>query len=183
MRRLSCFTLFLVLSCLAPAGCGDDGGGGDGDGDGDGDVDAAGPSVAPRTGTWDYDEYDTTGGSCDLSSQLNSDGQFGLVYEGGALFQIIPGDGTAPFNCNLSGASFDCPDRATATYSEQGVDALVSGQARVDGNFATAESASGVQTVDVACTGSDCAVVATALGTSFPCTFEADFTASWRDSL
>ena len=167
MLRLSCLVLFL-------AACGgDDTPSGD---DQPGNPDAAPTgSGDPESGQWSYDEYDVSGSGCDVGNQLNTDGDFALDNHGDGTFTITPGDGTDPFDCTLDDGAFDCPDRATGSYSEQGLDATIEGEARAEGTFSSDTAGSGTQTVDVTCTGSDCSTVEVALGVSFPCTYTADF--------
>jgi hypothetical protein len=168
---------FLALLTAALAACqggGDDTSSGD-DTAGDPDAQPPGGDGGPESGQWTYDEYDVTGGDCDVASQLNSDGGFLLSNHGDGTFTITPGDGTDPFLCTLDGGDFDCPDRATESFSDPTLDARLDGQARADGTFSDATHGAGVQTVDVTCTGADCGTIELALGADFPCTFTASF--------
>ena len=171
MLRLPCLA-FLCAALTACSGGGDDTSSGDDAPDPDA---APGGAGDPESGTWSYDEYDVTGGDCDLGDQLNSDGAFQLDNHGNGTFTITPDDGTDPFLCTLDGGDFACPDRATASYEQPGVAARVDGQASADGNFADDTHGTGRQTVYVTCTGGDCGAVEAALGVDFPCTFVADF--------
>lgn len=159
-----------------------DGDGGDSDGDG-GDSDGdGGDSVQPRTGVWRYAEYDENRNDCDLPPDYgNGNGGFGIDDLGGDRFVVIPNDGTDPFDCTLDGADFDCPDRATEVVpAGPPYDAVLLGQARVEGTFSDPENGSGTQTAIIQCNGADCPLVELGTGVNFPCTFAIDFVIEWR---
>lgn len=172
MLRLPCLA-FLSLVLAACSGGGDDTSSGD-DTPGDPDARPSG-SGDPETGQWSYDEYNVSGQGCNVGNQLNTDGDFALENHGNGTFTITPADGTDPFQCTLDGGDFDCPDRATESYEDPGLDARIDGQARAEGTFSDDTHGAGEQTVDVTCTGADCATVEVALGVDFPCTYTADF--------
>jgi hypothetical protein len=163
---------------------GDDGSDGADDGsDGaDDGSDDGGTAVEPRTGAWDYSEYQPSVNDCDIPDDYgNGGGGFGLINDGGGTFRVLPNDSTDPFDCNLDGADFDCPDRATEeAVIDPGLDALLVGQATAEGTFSDPENASGSQTAIVDCQGADCAAVEAATGADFPCTFTVNFVIDWR---
>src|SRR4029079_1143797 len=101
----------------------------------------------------------------------NGGGGFGLEKHGDRTFTVVPNDGTDPFLCDLDGADFHCPDRATEEEQiDGGYDATLVGHAVADGTFDDDENGSGTQTATVDCDGSDCGLAETALGIEFPCT-------------
>ena len=154
-------------------GTGDDGGGDDGGGD-----DGSSTRVEPGSGVWHYTEVTPIGNDCDLSDRYGDNGDFGLLNHGNRTFTIEPNDGGGTFSCTMSGdANFDCPDRGTITedFTSQGYNAVLTVRARAEGTFANAAAADGIQAADVSCAGSDCALAATVIGTSLPCTFSVDF--------
>ncbi len=155
----------------------DDGSDGADDGSDDG-----GAAIEPRSGAWDYSDYVPSVNDCDIPGDYgNGGGGFGLVNDGGGTFRVLPNDGTDPFDCNLDGADFDCPDRATEeAVVDPGLDALLVGQATAEGTFSDPENATGSQTAIVDCEGADCAVVEAATGADFPCTFTVNFVIDWR---
>ena len=156
--------------------------GSDDDTDGNDDDGDGGAAVEPRTGVWDYSEYDPVVNDCDIPNDYgNGGGGFGLINDGGGTFRVLPNDSTDPFDCNLDGADFDCPDRATEeAVIDQGLDALLVGQATAEGTFSDPENATGSQTAVVDCEGADCAAIEAATGADFPCTFTVDFVIDWR---
>lgn len=166
---------------------GDDSGddpGGDvsGDGDDPGDDSSDGPgAVDPRSGAWDYSEYTPISNDCDIPDDYgDGGGGFGLVASGDG-FRVLPDDGTDPFDCELDGADFVCPDRATERAEiDPAYDAVLVGQASAEGTFSGDENASGRQTAVIDCDGDDCALLEQVTGAEFPCTFEVDFVIDWR---
>jgi hypothetical protein len=164
---------------------GDTGGDNGGDTGGDNGGDTGGGDVAPRSGVWDYSEYVPSQNDCNVPGDYgNGDGGFGLTYDGGGVFTVIPNDGTDPFDCTLDGADFNCPDRATEVVDiDQSLDATLVGQASAEGTFSDAENGTGSQTAIVDCEGADCALVESTTGADFPCTFAVDFVIDWRTGL
>ena len=155
----------------------------DGNDDGSDDgSDDGGAAVEPRTGVWDYSDYDPRVNDCDIPGNYgNGGGGFGLINEGGGTFRVFPNDDTDPFDCDLDGADFFCPDRATeeAVVDPQ-FDALLVGQATAEGTFSDPENATGSQTATIDCQGGDCGLLEAATGAEFPCTFTVDFVVDWR---
>ena len=161
---------------------GDDDPGDDDPGDDDpGDDDPVG-DVDPRSGVWDYTEYEPNTNDCNLpESYGNGGGGFGLDNNGDGTFTVIPNDGTDPFDCTMEGADFDCLDRATEEeVVDPQYDATLIGQATATGTFDDPESGSGTQTAVVECEGTDCSLLELATGVDFPCTFSIDFVIDWR---
>ncbi len=193
MRARSILTLLVAMTLTACVvdgdddtddSSGDDGGddGGSDNGSDDGGSDDGGAAVEPRSGVWDNSDYDPSVNDCDIPGDYgNGGGGFGLVNEGGGTFRVFPNDGTDLFDCFLDGADFDCPDRATEEAPiDQGLDAILVGQATAEGTFSDPENATGSQTAIVDCEGADCAVVEAATGADFPCTFTVEFVIDWR---
>jgi hypothetical protein len=153
---------------------GDEGDQGDDSSDGSGAVD-------PRSGVWDYTEYTPISNDCDIPDDYgNAGGGFGLVANGDG-FTVGPNDGTDPFDCELDGADFVCPDRATERAEiDPSYDAVLVGQASAEGTFSDDENASGRQTAVIDCEGADCSLLEQVTGADFPCNFEVDFVIDWR---
>jgi hypothetical protein len=150
--------------------------------DDDGPDDGPTGDVEPRTGVWDYSDYNPRLNDCNIPGNYgNGGGGFGLVNEGGGVFTVLPNDGTAAFECFVEGADFECPDRATEeAVVDPSYDALLVGQAVADGTFSDPENATGTQTATVECEGSDCGLLEAATGADFPCTLAVDFVIEWR---
>ncbi len=128
--------------------------------------------VTPKVGLWGYDEVTPVSRTCPGTIDQGGTGTFGIDSSSPTGFHVVPNDGTAPFSCTLSGAAFDCPDRASATEDlHPQFDAVVTAHAVATGNFATATQASGRQEATVTCAGTQCA----ATGIQFPCTIKVDF--------
>jgi hypothetical protein len=161
----------------------DDDNNGDDTGDDDDDNGDDNSGVEPRTGVWDYSDYSPEDNDCNIPSDYgNGGGGFGLVNNGDGSFTVIPNDDTDPFDCDLNGADFDCPDRATETEEVPGYDAVLVGQATAEGTFSDPENATGTQTAVINCEGGDCGLVELATGADFPCTFGVVFTVDWSGS-
>lgn len=162
---------------------------GDGDDPGDdssddssGDSSDGPDAVDPRSGAWEYREYTPVSNDCDVPADYgNGGGGFGLVSNGDGSFTVFPNDDTAAFDCELDGADFVCPDRATERADvDPQLDATLVGQASAEGTFSDDENASGRQSAVIDCEGGDCALLEQVLGAEFPCTFEVDFVIDWR---
>lgn len=180
-NTIACLALALTTlsaACVAEGGDpepgGGGGGGGSGSGSGSGSGNGGGGSVTPQEGRWYYDE--TTPVTSDCSTIINQAdaGDFGISQATAAGFRVIPEDGTAPFDCTLSGSSFTCPERASSTqdYRTNGIDAVVTIDAEASGTFSAANRASGRQEAIVSCTGSQCATLGAG---ALPCAFTVDF--------
>ena len=136
--------------------------------------------IQPQSGTWKYSEYTASTNTCNSKEIIsNGDGTFKLTNKGDGTFQVEPNDGTDPFPCNVTGTSFNCPERAAQEVSVRG--ATAKAKVIVTGTFASATSASGTQKGTVTCTGANCDAAAKLLGITFPCTFNVKFTAVLKD--
>lgn len=200
MKMRSILALFAVLAmagCVVEDGDDDDDGvsdssddgadGGDdepddGDNEPDDGSDGGAGDVEPRSGVWDYSDYNANQNDCNVPEDYgNGGGGFGLVNNGGGSFTVIPNDGTEAFDCSLDGADFDCPDRATEeAVVDADYDAVLIGQAVAEGTFSDSENATGSQTAEIDCEGADCGLLEAATGASFPCTLSVDYVIEWR---
>jgi hypothetical protein len=154
-----------LLVCFALAACSSDGDKNDPTVDGNTNTDP----VTPQTGAWNYSEVTPVSSTC-TRSVSNGTGAFAIDQASSSSFHVVPGDGTAPFTCSLSGKAFDCPDRAAAMEDlRPAVDAVVTVHAIASGNFASATQASGRQEANVTCAGTACGVA------GFPCKVVVDF--------
>jgi hypothetical protein len=144
---------------------------------------SAGCAVEPVTGTWTYDDQTPSGCGTGASYVRDEDGLFELRSQGDGTFTVDPGGGGESFDCQLDGDSYDCPKRLSRTIELSDALAGLDGTARVHvsiaGQFESSESATGTQTGELDCSGSGCAVAASQLGASFPCSVTVDFQASF----
>jgi hypothetical protein len=141
-----------------------------------------GGSVQPLSGTWTYGEFSASTNTCN-SDQLvsNGAGDFKLVNNNDGSITIDPQDGTASFNCTLSGSSFNCPARGWKSMNIAG--SSLSTQVTASGTFSDSKNATGSQSATVSCTGAACAAAVAFLNiTGFPCTFNVNFKASWKSN-
>ena len=135
------------------------------------DASTSSGSVTPQAGGWFYDEVTPVSSTCPANIS-NGTGAFAIDNASSTSFRVVPGDGTQPFTCTLSGKAFDCPNRAAATEDYRpGFDAVVTVNAIANGTFSTSTHATGRQKATVTCTGTQC----NATGASFPCTIEVNF--------
>lgn len=133
---------------------------------------------ALEDGAWVYSE---TGSSVDCGqapTPTNGFGDFAVEASSGDGFTVVPNDGTDPFDCDLSGSAFLCPDRLVDTASQGGFDAQLEAFVEVEGTVLSSTSVQGEQQGRLECTGSDCAAAAGFFGATFPCTFDIQFTAT-----
>ena len=161
----------LLFVCLAFTACTN---GPTGPDDGD-DAPADGPpgntSVVPRIGAWGYDDVTPVSSTCPSSVMQGGVGAFGIDTASSTSFHVVPNDGTASFACSLSGAAFDCPERATAMQDlRPALDAVYTARATARGTLASSTRGSGRQEATVTCAGTQCNVLGT-----FPCTIKVDF--------
>ncbi len=165
-----------ALALLAPA-CD---GGEDEDGDGGGD---AGGSADPESGTWAFSGGPISDDTCMYEDvYVDPPGSFTLTNNGDGTFTID--DSENVFDCTLSGASFTCPSRLTGTvdvgeeFGVPGVEALLSYNVEVSGDFGSDTSLSGRQDVEVTCEGANCADLADLADLTLPCGWAQEFTAA-----
>jgi hypothetical protein len=142
---------------------------------------AIGCGIEPESGTWQYDEQRPAG--CGNSAQYlrDGDGLFALDNNGDGTFTVDPQDGGEIFDCKLDGNEYDCPERLSRTYdlAELGAgEGTGSLHVSVRGEFSANDEATGTQTGRLECAGSGCALAASQLGTTFPCTVSVEFAAS-----
>lgn len=193
MIRTVAWTVLIPLALTACITVGPDGGGANG---GDDDDDNATPTPTPTatpneanpaSGVWHYDEFTEVANNCNYTDPIpgQDSGDFGLVNNGDSTFTVYPGDNTADFDCNVSGTNYDCPARAAdqVDLAGLGFNAVLDITASVSGQFADNETAIGEQLAGVDCTGTDCGMVASGQGISFPCQVRVDFTATWQHAL
>jgi hypothetical protein len=138
-------------------------------------------SYQPRSGVWNYEEWTPGQNNCNTDDVVtNGDGRFSLTDNGDGSFTVTPGDGGDPFDCDMIGSSFYCPERAAARVDLRPTfDVLLALKVTADGSLSSPQIMSGTQDGEAACTGADCALAATSLGTTFPCSFSVAFTARW----
>jgi hypothetical protein len=106
-------------------------------------------------------------------------GRFTVSNNGDGTLTIDPDDGSDPFECDLDGSDFDCPERFQGEDDLAGYDATLITHASARGTFASSTSASGTQHGRVECEGGDCSALASAVGAMLPCEFTEEFTASF----
>jgi hypothetical protein len=159
--------VFAICAALALTAC---------DEDGDGEID-------PVSGEWDFTGEPPDNDSCDVEGNDlgDPDGIFEIVNHGDGTFTVTPDDVSDPFDCTLSGASFDCPDRYYDEVEVPTMDAVVTIDSSASGTFSSSTEASGVQDATITCDGADCAAVEAYAGISFPCDYSQAFTAEAVD--
>src|SRR5215475_8767664 len=112
-------------------------------------------SVVPQGGVWHYDEVTPVSNTCGSNITQFEDGNFVIDQASLAGFRIVPADGTAPFQCSLSGTGFDCPNRADRVEDlRPSVDAVVTVHATANGNFQSSTHGTGQQHANLSCGGS-----------------------------
>lgn len=143
----------------------------------DDDEMGSGSAIAPRQGQWGYAEKTPVTSNCP-SNLPGEAGNFLIDQSSIAGFRVVPGDGTAPFNCTLNKSAFSCPNRAAAMqdYRPQ-FDAVVTVRATANGTFSSDIRATGRQDATVECVGVGCAAVP---GAMFPCNFTVNFVIAAR---
>jgi hypothetical protein len=125
--------------------------------------------IVPQEGTWHYADVTPISSNC-AAGDDGIAGNFAIASPSAAGFTVIDGD-TDPFNCALSGGSFNCPNRAWYTEDlRPQYDAVLVAHATAQGTFSSATRATGTQEATVTCTGSACA-----LAGSWPCNFKVSF--------
>jgi hypothetical protein len=160
MKRATLITITLAAAAVLWAGC--DGNGG---------------SAEPRSGAWSFTRGEIFDDTCHFADPpVDPNGSFSLTNHGDGTLTITPGE-QAPFQCSMSGSSFDCPSRADEDITVTGIDAAVHVQATAEGSFSSDTACSGHETANFSCTGTACDAVQTYLGTTFPCSYSAHFTA------
>jgi hypothetical protein len=149
--------------------------GGDSAGEGD-----SVPDADPRSGVWSYHDGGIVETSCDSTEMVyvDPDTSFLLTNNGDGSFTIAQGD-REDFDCDIDGDDFDCPQRLFEELSVDGVDATVSWQVSVSGEFMGGEVMEGEQLANLACTGTQCELAEVALATALPCSYTVAFTADY----
>jgi hypothetical protein len=154
----------LVLSVLLPLLACDGGGSGD---------------VEPKSGSWAYNGGTVSDNTCSDPPPTDPEGNFTLTVTGDGRFTVLDGDFDSAFECTHDGESFNCPKRASGEVTEDGVDAVVTYNVSVEGTLESATALSGNQTVQVACEGGDCGVLAELfMVTELPCSYTYAFSAA-----
>ena len=127
-------------------------------------------SITPRTGEWYYADVTEVSSTCGADDNGVSGG-FVIDTATATSFHVIPGDGTDPFSCSITGASFDCPERAAHEEDlRPAVDALLTARATAEGTFSSATRGTGTQEAKVTCAGTACSSIGT-----FPCNYKVRF--------
>jgi len=144
-----------------------------------GDETDSGADADPQEGPWVYDETGQTTNDCTfLANPSNGFGVYLVALAGPGVFTITPEDGTAPFECDYGGGSFDCPERLQEDVELDpgaGFDAVAHVYVGVSGTLPSSTQMDGEQQGRVECEGGDCGLAAQYLGTSFPCEFTIPF--------
>ncbi len=126
-------------------------------------------AIVPREGNWYYLDVTRISSTCVAGDDGNA-GDFAITSASLAGFTVIDGS-TDPFGCNLSGTTFNCPNRAAYTEDLRPTyDAVLTAHATADGTFSSATRGSGSQGATVSCAGTACASYGT-----WPCTFKVNF--------
>ena len=132
--------------------------------------------VAPRNGTWSYQETEEISNTCNSDLQLDPLTTFALDYDGGETFDIERG--ADDIHCEIDGYDFTCGKILVGTVDlAPAFDAMVSFSVTYDGTFDSEEDAVGRETVDVTCEGSACE---TQLVDVVPCRTQVRFSATFQ---
>jgi hypothetical protein len=137
--------------------------------------------AGPKSGTWNFVAGEQTRNTCNYDDVGGIAGDFTLSNNGDGSLTIDPEDGTEPFECELDGDDFDCPERFQGETAIASYDAVLLTHARAVGSFSSSTEASGAQHGRVECEGADCSTLASLVGATLPCEFSENFTASLRD--
>jgi hypothetical protein len=158
-------TTLALFFMIAASSCG-------GDGNGNG-------SANPTSGTWYFTPGAVSSDTCNYSdTPVDPSGNFQLQNNGDGTLLLTPSDGTPAFTCSLSGSSLSCPDRAVEDIDATPLAAVFHIHATAQATFSSDTAMSGSQTANVTCDGAQCAMAATAVGITLPCSYTQSFTAS-----
>ncbi|MFH1435709.1 MAG: hypothetical protein ABIJ56_08345 [Pseudomonadota bacterium] len=153
--------MMIALCLVFAAACGDD---------------AA--SVNPMSGMWIFVGGDIFNDSCNYTdSPVDPDGEFSVTNNGNNTLTIDTG-GDEMFQCTLSGANFNCPERKEVDIEIPLVDAVFHVNVSAEGSFQSDTSASGHETANITCTGADCEAAAATAGITIPCSYSQYFAAN-----
>lgn len=135
--------------------------------------------AGPEAGPWVYIDQGATENDCTFLEDLSQGaGDFVVDNPGDGTFRIVPGDGTDPFECELSaGGSYECDERFVESIAQPGIDASLDVLISADGTT-TSNSMEGDQQGRIVCEGADCGAAEALLGTTLPCSFVIPFTAT-----
>jgi hypothetical protein len=134
----------------------------------------------PKSGNWNFVAGAQTQNTCNYDGVGGQYGDFTLDNNGGSL-TIDPQDGSDPFECDLDGNDFDCPERFQGEQDVATYDATLIIHASARGSFDSNTTAAGTQHGSVTCEGGDCGALANLVGATVPCEFTEEFTASYAD--
>ena len=160
MTRFALGIALVLVACV-------NNGGGNGD-----DVIDPGADVQPVAGAWSYSDTPVSD-TCPGDVKTEESGTFAIDSVTAAGFRIVPGDGTDPFACDLSGGDFNCPDRVKDVEDlRPSVDAVITVHASATGTFSSTAAGTGSQNANATCAGADCDIQ----GNVFPCSASVHFT-------
>lgn len=162
--------LFAVVLLSVPACTGSDNDGGD----------AAAPDAEPPSGVWSYRNGGIVDTDCDSTEMayVDPDTSFVLTNNGDGTFTVDQGQEEA-FDCTVNGDNFDCPNRLFSEFTQDGIDATVTWQVSISGEFMGDTEMEGEQVASIACEGSQCGLAETVLMTALPCSYTVAFTAEF----
>ncbi len=172
----SAFLLLLVTVLgLVPFACSDSD-----ESDDDDDDNGGGGTIEPASGEWEFDGDPSDNEACSVeeSDLGDPDGVFTIANNGDGTLTVTPDDGTDPFDCDLNGAKFDCPDRYSDEIDIDLVEATITIKATASGTFSSNTEMSGTQDATISCAGSGCSTVEAYAGVTFPCDASQTFTAT-----
>lgn len=149
------------------------------DGSSEGGSDPTEGGAGPEAGQWVYIDQGATENDCTfLENPSQGAGDFEVENPGDGTFRIVPGDGTDPFECELSeGGSFECDERYVESITQPGIDASLDVLISADGTTTT-DDMDAVQRGRIVCDGAACGSAEALLGTTLPCRFVIPFTAT-----
>lgn len=176
--RLSPTLLFVALvasgTSVALTGC-DDADSGSGFSGSDG-------VAQPPSGVWNYQDggvqENTCGDGLDLTR--DPDTSFLLTYNDDGTFTVDQGQAGEDFDCTISADNtFSCPSRLYNMETITEINATVTWNVSITGEFISDREMEGSQRADITCEGAGCALAPMA-GVTVPCYYTVDFTAKAR---
>lgn len=135
-----------------------------------------GADVLPRTGLWSYREEAIRNNTCGDWAITDGNTLFRVLTSEGASFTVEQDDG-GDFVCAVVGDAFTCPARLRVERAVDGTNVTLRASVSIEGTVRSADALDGLQTVDMVCSGSQCAFAPRVLGIEFPCAYEVPFEA------
>jgi hypothetical protein len=139
----------------------------------------SGQDEQPRPGTWIFTATQVTRNTCNHQALIPTNATIFTVsaVDWNGVFQIQMGSGLKPWSCEMDGKAFECPEQAAPDVDILGLEATMAVLWIWRGAFVNSTEMTGELSGNVGCYGVECTQAAQNLGTSFPCSFTAQFQA------